>query len=145
MPKAFIGVDVMVGLRGETPELFEECRAFVSQLNVSQLHVFTYSERANTRMLDIDYIVPAKERKRRSDILHEISAQKLTAFYAEHKGEPAIVLWEGRVKGTAKVGTEESDKQEGSKFLMSGFTENYIKLTAPYDKTKINTFEKVAI
>ncbi|MBR3566355.1 MAG: tRNA (N(6)-L-threonylcarbamoyladenosine(37)-C(2))-methylthiotransferase MtaB [Paludibacteraceae bacterium] len=145
MPKAFIGVDVMVGLRGETPELFEECRAFVSQLNVSQLHVFTYSERANTRMLDIDYIVPAKERKRRSDILHEISAQKLAAFYAEHKGEPAIVLWEGRVKGTAKVGTEEFDKQEGSKSLMSGFTENYIKLTAPYDKTKINTFERVKI
>lgn len=128
---AFIGVDVMVGLRGETPELFEQCRRYVNNLDVSQLHVFTYSERAGTRMLDIDYVVPQKERKCRSDILHEISAGKLSDFYAKHRGEEAFVLWEGKVKG------------QGS--IMAGFTANYIRVTAPYDRAKINTFERVII
>ena len=131
IPNAFIGVDVMVGLRGETPELFDECREYVERLNVSQLHVFTYSERANTKMLDIEYVVPAKERKRRSDILHEISDRKLHEFYSEHYGEPAVVLWEGKVKGQGQ--------------LMAGFTENYIRITAPYEKSLVNTFQKVTI
>ncbi|MDY4513431.1 MAG: radical SAM protein [Paludibacteraceae bacterium] len=130
MPNAFIGVDCMVGVRGETEERWEDYLAFVKQLDVSQLHVFTYSERANTRMLEMDlYVVPKKERERRSKILHAVSAEKLQAFYAKHRGEEATVLWEGK-------------KDNG---MMAGFTENYIKVHAPYDKAKVNTFEVVRI
>ena len=130
MPNAFIGVDCMVGVRGETEERWEDYLAFVKQLDVSQLHVFTYSERANTRMLEMDlYVVPKKERERRSKILHAVSAEKLQAFYAKHQGEEATVLWEGK-------------KDNG---MMAGFTENYIKVHAPYDKAKVNTFEVVRI
>ncbi|MDY2942406.1 MAG: radical SAM protein [Paludibacteraceae bacterium] len=130
MPNAFIGVDCMVGVRGETEERWEDYLAFVKQLDVSQLHVFTYSERANTRMLEMDlYVVPKKERERRSKILHAVSAEKLQAFYTKHQGEEATVLWEGK-------------KEDG---MMAGFTENYIKVHAPYDKAKVNTFERVRI
>ena len=130
MPNAFIGVDCMVGVRGETEERWEDYLAFVKQLDVSQLHVFTYSERANTRMLEMDlYVVPKKERERRSKMLHAVSAEKLQAFYAKHQGEEATVLWEGK-------------KEDG---MMAGFTENYIKVHAPYDKAKVNTFEVVRI
>ena len=115
MPNAFIGVDCMVGVRGETEERWEDYLAFVKQLDVSQLHVFTYSERANTRMLEMDlYVVPKKERERRSKILHAVSAEKLQAFYAKHQGEEATVLWEGK-------------KEDG---MMAGCTENYIKVHA---------------
>ena len=128
MPHAFIGVDCMVGVRGETQEYWEDYLAFVKQLDVSQLHVFTYSERANTRMLEMDlYVVPKSERQRRSKILHEVSEQKTRDFYAKHANRPALVLWES--------------KREGDQ--MSGFTDNYIKVYRPYDKTKINTFELV--
>ncbi|MGM9825232.1 MAG: radical SAM protein, partial [Paludibacteraceae bacterium] len=130
MPNAFIGVDCMVGVRGETEERWEDYLAFVKQLDVSQLHVFTYSERANTRMLEMDlYVVPKKERERRSKILHAVSDEKLQAFYAKHRGEEATVLWEGK-------------REDG---MMAGFTENYIKVHAPYDKAKVNTFERVRI
>ena len=130
MPNAFIGVDCMVGVRGETEERWEDYLTFVKQLDVSQLHVFTYSERANTRMLEMDlYVVPKKERERRSKILHAVSDEKLQAFYAKHRGEEATVLWEGK-------------REEG---MMAGFTENYIKVHAPYDKAKVNTFEVVRI
>ena len=130
MPHAFIGVDCMVGVRGETEERWEDYLAFVKGLNVSQLHVFTYSERANTRMLEMDlYVVPKKERQRRSKILHEVSEEKTRAFYAQHAGRKAVVLWES--------------KKEGEQ--MSGFTENYIKVYGPYDKAKINTFEEILL
>ena len=130
MPHAFIGVDCMVGVRGETKAYWEDYLAFIKRLNVSQLHVFTYSERANTRMLEMDlYVVPKKERQRRSKILHEVSEEKTHTFYAQHAGKEAIVLWES--------------KKEGE--LMAGFTDNYIKVHRPYDKTKINTFEKVVV
>ena len=130
MPNAFIGVDCMVGVRGETEERWEDYLAFVKQLDVSQLHVFTYSERANTRMLEMDlYVVPKKERERRSKILHAVSDEKLQVFYAKHRGEEATVLWEGK-------------REDG---MMAGFTENYIKVHAPYDKAKVNTFERVRI
>ena len=130
MPNAFIGVDCMVGVRGETAECWREYVAFIESLPVSQLHVFTYSERANTRMLEMDLeVVPQRERERRSRELHAISARKTEAFYAEHKGETATVLWE-------------SAKKDG---LMFGFTENYIKLSRPYDKSRVNTFEQVTI
>jgi threonylcarbamoyladenosine tRNA methylthiotransferase MtaB len=130
MPHAFIGVDCMVGVRGETEECWHDYIDFIESLPVSQLHVFTYSERANTRMLEMDlYVVPQKERERRSKQLHEISARKTQAFYKEHQGYQATVLWE-------------SAKKEG---MMYGFTENYIKVSCPYDRAKVNTFERINV
>lgn len=130
MPHAFIGVDCMVGVRGETEAYWEDYLAFIKQLDVSQLHVFTYSERANTRMLEMDlYVVPKAERQRRSKILHEVSEEKTKAFYAQHAGRKAVVLWES--------------KKEGDQ--MSGFTDNYIKVYGPYNKAKINTFEEILL
>ena len=130
MPHAFIGVDCMVGVRGETTECWADYVDFIEQLPVSQLHVFTYSERANTRMLEMDlYVVPQKERERRSKKLHVISDQNTEAFYKEHEGYQALVLWE-------------SSKKDG---LMYGFTENYIKVSCPYDRAKVNTFERITV
>ena len=130
MPHAFIGVDCMVGVRGETEEYWEDYLAFIKELDVSQLHVFTYSERANTRMLEMDlYVVPKKERQRRSKILHEVSEEKTRAFYAKHADRKAVVLWES--------------KKEGE--LMAGFTDNYIKVYGPYDKAKVNCFEVIRL
>ena len=128
IPHAFIGVDCMVGVRGETQACWEDYLAFVKGLDVSQLHVFTYSERANTRMLDMDlYVVPKAERQRRSKILHAVSEEKTRAFYEKHANRKAVVLWES--------------KKEGDQ--MSGFTDNYIKVYRPYDKSKVNTFEEI--
>lgn len=129
MPNAFIGMDVMVGARGETPEYFEKTRAFLTQLDVSQLHIFTYSERAGTKALENPYIVPQNERKRRSTILHALSEQKLKAFYDSQKGKTATVLWEA---------TKRND-------LMSGFTENYVRVEAPYRKEMVNCFETITL
>ena len=130
MPHAFIGVDCMVGVRGETEECFNDYVEFIKRLDVSQLHVFTYSERANTRMLELDLcIVPKAERQRRSKILHEISEEKTQTFYANQTGREAIVLWES--------------KKEGDQ--MAGFTENYVKVHRPYDKAKVNTFEVIRL
>lgn len=130
MPHAFIGVDCMVGVRGETQEYWQDYLSFIKGLDVSHLHVFTYSERANTRMLDMDlYVVPKVERQRRSKILHQVSEEKTRAFYEQHAGRRAVVLWES--------------KREGDQ--MSGFTDNYIKVYAPYQKEKVNTFEEVQI
>ena len=130
MPHAFIGVDCMVGVRGETQDCWEDYLTFIKGLDVSQLHVFTYSERANTRMLEMDlYVVPKAERQRRSKILHEVSEDKTKDFYAQHAGRKSIVLWES--------------KKEGDQ--MSGFTDNYIKVYGPYKKEKINTFEEIVL
>jgi threonylcarbamoyladenosine tRNA methylthiotransferase MtaB len=130
MPHAFIGVDCMVGVRGETEECFNDYVEFIKRLDVSQLHVFTYSERANTRMLELDVcIVPKAERQRRSKILHEISEEKTKTFYANQAGREAVVLWES--------------KKEGD--LMAGFTENYVKVYRPYGREKVNTFEVVRL
>ena len=138
MPHAFIGVDCMVGVRGETEECWQEYVAFIESLPVSQLHVFTYSERANTRMLEMDLVVvPQRERERRSKVLHAISAQKTESFYKEHEGYSALVLWEGK-----KVEKRNSTTEPP---LMYGFTENYIKVSCPYDKTKVNTFERITV
>ncbi len=129
IPHAFIGVDVMVGVRGETPEYFEETRSFLDSLPVSQLHVFTYSERAGTKALDIDYNVPHAERKKRNDVLHQLSERKTQAFYDSQKGRTASVLWE-----SAKAGD-----------TMHGFTENYVRVEAPYQKELINTIQEIVI
>ncbi len=130
MPDAFIGVDVMVGVRGETDELFEDAFNFIKTLNVSQLHVFTYSERANTKMLSLPlYVVPKKIRKERSERMHELSNKKHADFTASQKGKKGIVLWEGK-------------NTDG---MMSGFTGNYLRVSAPYNAQKINTFELAQI
>lgn len=129
MPNAFIGVDVMVGTRGETLEYFEDTLNFLTNLDISQLHVFTYSERAGTKALEIPYIVPQTERKRRSDLLHELSTKKLKSFYDSQKGKTGTVLWEAARKNDQ----------------MSGFTENYVRVEAPYCKTMVNHFQNVTI
>ena len=129
MPNAFIGVDVMVGVRGETLELFNECKQFIESLDISQLHVFTYSERAGTKALSIEPIVPINERRRRNEILQQVSDSKLNTFYQSQQGKEAIVLWEDSKKGD----------------MMHGFTENYVKVETKYNKNKVNTFEKITI
>ena len=135
MPHAFIGVDCMVGVHGETEEFFADYVNFIEALPVSQLHVFTYSERANTRMVEMDLlVVPRSERDRRSKVLHAISTQKTEQFYTAHIGQKATVLWESK-----------RIKQDDGPDLMEGFTENYIKVSCPYDKQKVNTFEQITI
>ena len=129
LPDAFIGVDTIVGVRGESEELFNESVDFLRNLDFSQLHVFTYSERSGTKMLEIDHNVAIKERKRRSDLLHKISDEKTRDFYEKQIGKQANVLWE--------------NKRDGD--LMYGFTENYVRLKRSYDKNLINTFETIII
>ena len=115
MPDAFIGVDVMVGCRGEEPELFEECYEFLKSLDVTQLHVFPYSERPGTLALKIPYIVSDTEKKRRSKLLLDLSEEKRLAFYESHIGTLADVLFEKSNRGRS----------------MHGFTRNYIRVELP--------------
>lgn len=115
MPDAFIGVDVMVGCRGETPACFEDSYAFIESLPVTQLHVFPYSERPGTSALHINYIVPDKDKKERVHQLLKLSDEKTLAFYADHIGEEADVLFEKAAHGKA----------------MHGFTKNYIRVELP--------------
>ncbi|MDR0748767.1 MAG: tRNA (N(6)-L-threonylcarbamoyladenosine(37)-C(2))-methylthiotransferase MtaB [Tannerellaceae bacterium] len=122
MPHAFIGVDVIVGARGETEELFDEAQAFIESLDVSQLHVFSYSERPGTQALKIAHSVEAKTKHLRSKRLLDISDGKLQAFYARHTGQAADVLFEHTRRGN----------------LMHGFTANYIKVEAPYSAALVN-------
>lgn len=129
MPHAFIGVDVIVGTRGETDELFEEARAFIDSLDISQLHVFSYSERPGTQALKIDYVVDPKTKHARSQQLLDMSDQKLHAFYEAHIGQEANVLFEHTRKGG----------------LMHGFTENYIKVEAPYNALWVNEAHLVTL
>ena len=115
MPDAFIGVDVMVGCRGETPECFDETYTFLDSLDVTQLHVFPYSERPGTSALSIPYVVPEKEKKLRVKRLLELSDQKTHAFYERYIGQQAEVLFEKATRGRA----------------MHGFTKNYIRVELP--------------
>lgn len=115
MPNAFIGVDVMVGTRGETPECFEETYHFLSDLDVTHLHVFPYSERPGTAALNIPLIVSDADKKERSRRLIELSDRKTQAFFARHIGQRADVLLEKATRGTA----------------MHGFTKNYVRVELP--------------
>ena len=115
MPDAFIGVDVMVGCRGETPECFEETYRFLEALDVTQLHVFPYSERPGTSALSIPYVVNDKDKKLRSKRLLALSDEKMVAFYRRHIGQEAEVLFEKAPRGKA----------------MHGFTRNYIRVELP--------------
>lgn len=115
MPNAFIGVDVMVGCRGEKPELFDECYRFLDALDVTQLHVFPYSERPGTAALRIPYTVDEQEKKRRSKLLLDMSDRKLHAFYETHIGHDTEVLFERATRGKA----------------MHGFTPDYVRVELP--------------
>lgn len=115
MPNAFIGVDVMVGCRGEKPELFDECYRFLDGLDVTQLHVFPYSERPGTAALRIPYTVDEQEKKRRSKLLLDMSDRKLHAFYEAHIGHDTEVLFEKATMGKA----------------MHGFTPDYVRVELP--------------
>lgn len=115
MPDAFIGVDVMVGTRGETPEFFEETYDFLNSLDVTHLHVFPYSERPGTAALRIPYVVSDKDKKLRSKRLIEMSDDKTQTFYAKYIGAEAEVLFEKATRGKA----------------MHGFTKNYIRVELP--------------
>lgn len=120
MPHAFIGVDVMVGCRGELPECFEACYEFLKGLPVTQLHVFPYSERPGTAALRIPYVVDDKEKKRRAHQLLALSDEKTQAFYAEQIGQEADVLFEKAARGKA----------------MHGFTENYVRVELPASQAR---------
>ncbi len=115
MPEAFLGIDVMVGTRGETPEYFEETYRLLDSLPVTQLHVFPYSERPGTAALKIPYVVDAKDKKIRSQRLLDMSDEKTQAFYASHIGEVKEVLFEKAPRGKA----------------MHGFTDNYVRVELP--------------
>lgn len=127
MPHAFIGVDVIVGTRGETEEYFNQAYEFLKGLDVTQLHVFSYSERPGTQALKIDHVVSPDEKHRRSQLLLALSDEKTRAFYASHIGQEAVVLME-----KSKVGTP-----------MHGFTDNYLRVELPYDLSLDNQLVRV--
>ena len=129
IPRAFVGIDVIVGVNGETPEYFEETRQLLEGIDFSQLHVFTYSERPGTLALKLKPVVDIPERHRRNAVLHELSEQKRIAFYKRFIGTEATVLFE-------------SSEHEGR---MSGFTDNYLKVDLPYDASLSNTIHRVRI
>lgn len=129
IPDAFIGVDVIVGTRGETDEYFEEARLFLESLDFSQLHVFTYSERPNTQALKIDHEVEPKTKHARCKVLLDLSDKKLYDFYQSQKGTNRKVLFEH---------TQHDD-------VMYGFTENYIKVETPYMESKANEIKMITL
>ncbi|ATA76610.1 tRNA (N(6)-L-threonylcarbamoyladenosine(37)-C(2))-methylthiotransferase MtaB [Capnocytophaga canimorsus] len=129
MPDACIGVDVIVGFPGETDELFLETYRFLSELNISYLHVFTYSERDNTEAVLMEGVVPAEVRAKRSRMLRGLSAKKRHAFYQSQLGTEHIVLFEG----------------ENKKGYIYGFTENYVKVKTPWNPELVNTLHQVKL
>jgi threonylcarbamoyladenosine tRNA methylthiotransferase MtaB len=122
MPHASIGADVIVGFPGETEEEFKETFDFLHSLDISYLHVFTYSERENTRAIGMQPVVPVSVRNERNKILRNLSFQKLQYFTALHGGQTRKVLFE----------------RSRDKTMMEGFTDNYIKVTAPYQEQWVN-------
>ncbi len=129
LPYAFIGVDVIVGTRGETDEYFEETVQFLESLDFSQLHVFTYSERPNTQALKIEHEVDPKTKHARCKVLLDISDRKLQAFYQSQQGTAHKVLFEHA----------QHEK------VMYGFTENYVKVETPYSEKKANEIKIVTL
>lgn len=129
MPHCCIGVDVIVGFPGETEEDFSDTYNFLNELDISYLHVFTYSERDNTDAITIKNVVPIAVRKKRNKMLRILSAKKLRYFYQQHLGETRTVLFE-------------ADNKDG---FMHGFTDNYIKVKTPYNSALINQLEQVKL
>jgi len=122
MPHCAIGVDIIVGFPGETEDHFKETFEFLHELNISYLHVFTYSERDNTKALEIKPVVPMEVRNQRNKILRNLSYQKMQYFIRQHEGQTRKVLLEGHVKTP----------------IMEGYTDNYIKVTTPYREEWVN-------
>ena len=122
MPHCCIGVDVITGFPGETEEDFKETISFLSDLDVSYFHVFTYSERANTVALDIEPVVPVHRRHERTKILRSLSYKKMQQFTKEHSGQQRKVLFEGQDKNG----------------MMEGYSDNYIKIAVPYKEEWTN-------
>lgn len=116
MPDAFIGVDLITGMRGETPEIFEDSRAFVESLDITRLHVFSYSERPDTMALKIPYVVPASTKHSRTRRMMVLSDKKLASFTARYLGTTRKVLLEHAVDADG---------------LMKGFTDNYLRVAVP--------------
>ncbi|THD67455.1 tRNA (N(6)-L-threonylcarbamoyladenosine(37)-C(2))-methylthiotransferase MtaB [Robertkochia marina] len=129
MPHACIGVDVIVGFPGETDEHFLETYHFLNELDISYLHVFTYSERDNTLAADMEGVVSKKVRAKRSKMLRGLSAKKRRAFYESQLNTERVVLFEG-------------ENKEG---YIHGFTENYVKVKAPWDPSLVNTLHRVKL
>ena len=129
MPDAFIGVDVIVGTRGELPEYFERAYDFISGLDISQLHVFSYSERPGTQALKIDYAVSPQDKHERSRRLIALSEQKTRTFYERHIGQEAEVLMEHTKHGG----------------MMHGFTKNYIRVEMESDDRLDNELVRVRL
>ncbi len=129
MPDCFIGVDIMVGTRGETDGLFEDSYNFVKSLDVTQLHVFSYSERPGTAALKIAHTVTPQQKHERSQRMLELSDAKLHEFYSRHRGQTMPVLMEKTQRGR----------------VMHGFTPNYIKVEVPYDASLDNRIVSVRL
>lgn len=129
MPDACIGVDVIVGFPGETDDLFLETYNFLNALNISYLHVFTYSERPNTHAATLAGVVPKSVRSKRSKMLRGLSAKKRRAFYESQIGRKRTVLFEG-------------ENKEG---YINGFTENYVKVKAPWNPELVNTLHEITL
>jgi len=129
MPHACIGVDVIVGFPGESDEHFIETYHFLNELDISYLHVFTYSERDNTEAAEMEGIVPANVRSKRSKMLRGLSVKKRRAFYESQIGSNRTVLFE-------------SENKEG---YIHGFTENYVKIKTPWDPALVNTLQNVQL
>ncbi|MFN3556006.1 MAG: tRNA (N(6)-L-threonylcarbamoyladenosine(37)-C(2))-methylthiotransferase MtaB [Bacteroidales bacterium] len=129
IPHACIAADLIVGFPTETHELFQQSYDFIRKADVSYVHVFTYSERANTRAVKYQQQVPVHERNQRSKIMQQLSAHKKDVFYEANKGHCSEVLWE----------------KENIKGWMYGFTENYIKAKRPFDAQLVNTTQKIVL
>ena len=129
MPHACIGVDVIVGFPGETEEDFLETYRFINEMDVSYLHVFTYSERPNTPAAEMEAAVPVGTRRERNKMLTILSDKKKRHFYEQHVGQTRPVLFE----------------VHKDKSLMSGFTDNYIKVELPIAPELINTIQEVKL
>jgi len=129
MPNACIGVDVIVGFPGETDELFLETYNYLNEMDISYLHVFTYSERPNTEAVDLEGVVPKKVRAKRSKMLRGLSAKKRRSFYESQLGNTLTVLFE-------------NENKEG---YINGFTENYVKVKAPWNPELINTLHTITL
>ncbi|WP_372473202.1 tRNA (N(6)-L-threonylcarbamoyladenosine(37)-C(2))-methylthiotransferase MtaB [Capnocytophaga sp. ARDL2] len=129
MPNACIGVDVIVGFPGETDELFLETYNFLNELDISYLHVFTYSERDNTEAIQMDGVIPNNVRAKRSKMLRGLSVKKRRAFYESQLNSSHTVLFEG-------------ENKEG---YIHGFTENYVKVKTPWNPELVNTLHKIKL
>lgn len=134
IPDAFIGVDVMAGMRGETAELFDRSYSFLESLPVSQLHPFTYSERSGTKALEIEPVVPMPERHERTARLVALSDQKLRDFYRQQMGSKRKVLWE-----------QPPLRRDGTYAPMHGFADNYIRLQRSFDPALVNVCQEVTL